>query len=561
LSSDDSRLSGTLIDVSVGDPATPAGAPTLDSPSSTPLGGLLGPTRTRGLDASRIARLAFACFLLAPLPWVIAYLFPPLNHDSAALLHFSQRWLAGERLYVDLIDVNPPLVFMLGLVPAAIARLTPMPAPTALVLCVLVWVGFAFGASWRLLRSTPGSIGGVHRYILPPLFLFLAIVYAGNAFSQREHLMAVALLPYLLLAQARWEDRAAPRGGDALAVALFAGLAFSLKPHFMLLPALVEGALLLGRGPRRTLRDPVPWILVAMFVAYAAFVALVTPDYLRVVVPLAMSEYRELGSMGAWGVLSRSQLTASLLLLLPLAVASLFVPRPLARLVALAAIGCAAIAAIQGKGWPYHVLPAEMLVLLLAAVLLCESVDGQASRATDRRRPLAVLLVAFMLGGYYLAGVTRGTFWRQAQFGKSEAGQLLARYGKTAGQGQVLVLSPGIYPHFPFVNYARTKMAMRFMSLWPIQGAYRTCLPGRRMFRSSWEMSPAEAFAWNAVAEDFNRARPRLVIVDKEPGIPLCHGEEFDYLAYFRTNPLFEAGWGRYQLLDEFDRYRVYIRR
>ena len=81
------------------------------------------------------------------------------------------------------------------------------------------------------------------------------------------------------------------------------------------------------------------------------------------------------------------------------------------------------------------------------------------------------------------------------------------------------------------------------------------------MFRSSWEMSPAEKLAWNAVAEDFNRTRPRLVIVDKEPGIPLCHGQDFDYLAYFRSNPLFEAGWGRYQLLDEFERYRVYIRR
>ena len=43
---------------------------------------------------------------------MLVYFLPPLNHDAAALLHFSQRWLAGERLYVDLIDVNPPLIFV-----------------------------------------------------------------------------------------------------------------------------------------------------------------------------------------------------------------------------------------------------------------------------------------------------------------------------------------------------------------------------------------------------------------------------------------------------------------
>ncbi|MBA3478439.1 MAG: hypothetical protein H0T52_08590, partial [Lautropia sp.] len=103
-------------------------------------------------DPSRAARYAFAFFLAAPLLWMLVHFLPPLNHDAAALLHFSQRWLAGERLYVDLIDVNPPLVFILNLAPAAIARLTPIGAPSALTLCVLAWVAYGFLLSWRLLR-------------------------------------------------------------------------------------------------------------------------------------------------------------------------------------------------------------------------------------------------------------------------------------------------------------------------------------------------------------------------------------------------------------------------
>jgi hypothetical protein len=512
-------------------------------------------------DPSRVAMLAFAFFLLAPLPWVAVYFLPPLNHDAAALLHFAQRWLGGEQLYVDLIDVNPPLIFVLNLVPAALARLMSFSAPIALILCVLAWIAVGFAFSWRLLREAAGSIGSIHRYVLPPLFLFLMIAYPGPEFAQREHLMVVAALPYLLLALARIERRELPRG-VAIGVALFAAIAFALKPHFLLIPLLVEACVVGSCGLRRELRDPVPWTLGLFFVAYAAFVLLVTPQYLGFVVPLAMSEYRNLGGLGAWGVLFNSQLTASAALLLPLGVASLFVRRSLPRLAAVAAFAAVVIAMVQGKGWPYHALPGESFVLLLAAALLCEAFDAQAPRL-QQRRSLAptLLLVALMLGSYYISALTRDTFWRQARFHDSQAGQLLERFGKLAAQGPMLVLSPGIYPHFPVVNYAGTKMAMRFMTMWPIQGAYQKCLPDGRMFRNPAEMAPAESFAYHAIAEDLNRYRPKLVIVDKQPGILMCGGKDFDYLAYFRRNPLFEANWQRYRLLAEYDRYWVYVRR
>jgi len=512
-------------------------------------------------DPSRAAMLAFAFFLLAPLPWLIAYFLPPLNHDSAALLHYAQRWLAGERLYVDLIDVNPPLVFVLDLFPAVIARLTPISAPIALTLCVLAWIGFGFVLCWRLLRVVPGSVSGIHRYLLPPLLLFLMIVYPGSDFTQREHLMIVATLPYLLLAQARLERRETVPG-LLFATTVFAGVAFALKPHFLLIPMMVEALVAANLGWRRAARDPVPWTLAAILVVYAIFIVFVTPSYLTVVVPLAMESYLGLGDRGFWGVLLDSQLTPSALLLVPLAVASLYMRRPLARIVAAAAIAATVIALAQGKGWPYHVLPAESFVLLLAAVLLSELLDSQVAAVHERRSlSLMVFLVALMLGVYYVSALTRPTFWRQARFTDSPAGQLLQRFGKPASEGAVLILSPGIYPHFPLINYARTKMATRFMSMWPIQGAYPKCLPDGRMFRNPSEMSFAESYAYNAVAEDFNRNRPKLVIVDKEPGIIMCGGKEFDYLAYFRRNPLFEANWQRYRLLTEYDRYWVYIRR
>ena len=47
-----------------------------------------------------------------PVLWLAGYFFPPLNHDVAAILYVSDRWIGGDRLYVDIIDENLPLTFI-----------------------------------------------------------------------------------------------------------------------------------------------------------------------------------------------------------------------------------------------------------------------------------------------------------------------------------------------------------------------------------------------------------------------------------------------------------------
>ena len=60
---------------------------------------------------------------LVPLVWLAGYFWPPINHDVAALLDVSRRWLAGDRLYVDIIDVNLPLVFLIYALPEICSKL------------------------------------------------------------------------------------------------------------------------------------------------------------------------------------------------------------------------------------------------------------------------------------------------------------------------------------------------------------------------------------------------------------------------------------------------------
>lgn len=522
-----------------------------------------------GDRAARIERAVHLAALLLPLPWLLAYLLPPLNHDSAALLQFAQRWLDGSTLYRDLIDVNPPLIFVLNLVPAAIARFTPISGPVALIGCTIALVAVGHRLLCRILQAGTGAgVGPGHgpaphaalAALLPALYLFIVVALPGKEFTQREHLMVIAAIPYLVLAIGRLRGWPIARR-TALATAMLAAVLFAIKPHFLLIPVLVEAYVVLRRGLRGALADPVPWAMAFVFLLYGAFMLLVTPRYLDFIVPMIIGQYVGLGDLGPIGTLLKTPLGASTVMLAVLAVVARVVRNPIATPIVLAALAGVVITLVQGKGWPYHRLPLESFVLVLGAILLDQAFDAFGPAAAHRRRhAIAALVASVVIGCYYTSGLLRETFLRQGTFAQSQAGQLLERYGAEAARGPVLILSPGIYPHYPFLNYAGSPMAMRFMSLWPIQGAYSRCTDDGRLYRLPAQMGRTEAYAYQAVIEDFVRNKPHLVIVDKQPGIRICHGQGFDFLDYFSRDPVFAAHWRPYRLLEEFDRYRIFVR-
>lgn len=498
----------------------------------------------------RLAALVPACaFLLT----VIA---PPLNHDAAAVLDFSRRWLGGERLYLDLIDVNPPLIFLLNLLPAAIAAWTPLGAVPALLLCLLGLCVLSAGLALRLLperREAPLEAACLAAGI--PL-LTLA---AGYDFGQREHLMLLAALPWLLLAARRIEG--APTGrGLALGCAVLAGLGFALKPHFLAVPALVEGLVLLRCGPARALRDPVPWAMAAVWLLYLAAIPVFFPDYFGNVLPLVRDYYLGLGDFAWWQVILTERLGTALMLLLPLAVLAFLQPGwgALPQILALAGLGAALSAVVQQKGWTYHAMPVRLLAGLLAVVLAARWLDRAlpAARA-QRAAPAAAVVAAFALGIQNFAGAEAP--WREITWTWSRAGQLSALLDRHVHGRRLLVLSPDIFPVYPAVNYAHAQLTLPWMNLWLLQGVYGRCPAGGARYHAIAEMPPAESRIFRGVAEDFARAPPAAVLVSLNPGIPRC-GREFDFVEYFSRSPLFAGTFRRYRMAAELEGYRLFLR-
>ena len=153
----------------------------------------------------RVERLLLVPLFALPILWLAGYFFPPINHDVAAILDVSARWVGGEKLYVEVIDENLPLTFVVHALPVLTAKLLPGSATFWFTAWVVAGIFASFLACRRLVRLVPSADHALTEALLPPVLLFLFTVLPNEHFGQREHIMFVACAPYLIASMARAE--------------------------------------------------------------------------------------------------------------------------------------------------------------------------------------------------------------------------------------------------------------------------------------------------------------------------------------------------------------------
>src|SRR5271166_1647074 len=95
----------------------------------------------------RAAVTATSLLLLLAVIGVILFttLRSPLKDDVAWLLYVARRWLAGHELYVDVVEVNPPLIVWISAIPIRLAGwLGVDPQFTAIPLFIAAVLGCAW---------------------------------------------------------------------------------------------------------------------------------------------------------------------------------------------------------------------------------------------------------------------------------------------------------------------------------------------------------------------------------------------------------------------------------
>lgn len=497
-----------------------------------------------------------AVSLLPSLLFLVIVLAPPINHDVAAILDFTQRWMAGEALYRDILDVNPPLIFMMTRAILEMAAPLGVGAITAVLGAVLTLCA----ASLALIHRLRGGMeeGPIEACCLT-FALPLLMIAAGYDFAQREHLMIVMAMPYLFLAARRAQGMPTERW-LVLTVALLAATGFILKPHFLVVPALLEGYLLLRRGWRASLADVVPWALGGVALAYLGVILLFFPAYVEILLPLAMAYYVPTAPLSE--VLLNERMAPVLVMLLPAAVFALRrspgKAGALAPMLALTAIGALVAAIAQQRGWSYHVLPIRLMAGLLLVLLIARWLDRSlAPAARLRAAPRIAAAAALALGLQSIHGSDAP--WRELNFARSWPGTISEVLARAAPGGRVLVLSPDIDPVYPALNYANARSTLPTMNLWLFQAFYSRCLADGTRYRTPEAMGTDERWFHDRVVRDFTSRPPEVLMVARHIWIPYC-GSPFSILDYFSRSTSFAATLRRYRLVADFPSYRIFKR-
>jgi hypothetical protein len=202
----------------------------------------------------------------------------PLENDVAWYLYGASRMLEGARLYVDVIDVNPPLIFYVSALPIWIANLLGWSHVITAKLCFVSIALLSLVLSERLMRGGAPIVPDLIRKIFLLALAFVFFIYIEDNFGQREHLMFMLVMPYILASIECAEGRST-RGISPVLLGALAGLGMAIKPHFLLLWVGTEVYLKLAYPNRPNWRRLENIGIAMVMTTYGMLVLLLSREY------------------------------------------------------------------------------------------------------------------------------------------------------------------------------------------------------------------------------------------------------------------------------------------
>jgi hypothetical protein len=495
----------------------------------------------------------------------IALAYYAIGQDQTWLLYAAQQMAHGVQLYgPQLTETNPPLIIWLSAFPVELARITHASLPAAFSFTVLLAVFASAAWCYRLLGAAVLPLSRAQRLLFAFAIFYIESNLEPGALGQREHLLVLLVIPYLIAFAMPRRTPLSPVETSALALAAAAGICIKPQQAVMLLG--FQCAVVIAHRTWRRLAHPVNLsiaVTLATFAAYGAAVLLFAPLYVRSEMPLLVKTYWAFGTYtyAQLAVMDRHFLaffavgTALLLLARKRGVPQTertYVPAAFLLASALSLVAFM----LQHTGFTYQHIPQDLFAQLAILWLLIEfSVSAfpaiPQAFALSRRHGFALAAIA-------LALTAAGARHRSATFApapSSAAAGLRGFYAQLPAGTPVFALSTNPQAGFPYVVQDHLVWASRFAHLWMMPAVEQNTFAAAHGLHATKTLSPADqtriaTLQRDQVAEDLRTRKPQFVLV------PHCYEAfdceairetHFDTLAWFAPSANFRAAWAPYR--------------
>ncbi len=324
---------------------------------------------------------AYGLIAVLGLRMLASVLMHPLRigWDPALHLQCAQLLVEGGLPYVDMFDVNPPLIWYLDTLPAMLATACHMPVTLSFnfFMVALMVLSAALAAHLVLSKLAPQERLVNLALVFGLLYFNFFLTYD---FGQREEIFVLLYMPFLILRYCRYRGHSIGRK-EAILIGLLGGMGICLKHYFLINAVLVELFLLLVYGPCKislsslkliggrlfTVETTAAVSFALLYLAHFLFLPQIVKDnYFGFLVPAFAKGYQfwdtslasSLGAPDKRGVFLL--LASGVLLVLP------FVRRAgLLGVVAAFALSGVVPYLLQFKGWNYQDIPAYAGAVML----------------------------------------------------------------------------------------------------------------------------------------------------------------------------------------------------
>ena len=498
------------------------------------------------------------------------------GHDQLWLLLAAQRMGPNLNPYnATVFESNPPLAIWLSAIVVAAAHMLHLSLTVAFKLGVTLIVGTSAAVCSKLLRMLHPEWTRHQLWLLGVGYIVLFGAVPVRDFGQRDHILALLVLPYLIAAALELSGRRLTLIAR-IAITLAAAMGLALKPQQALIAISVELTLLIapklrvrelnrsGFGIRAGVRVLEPAIFCLSAVAYFASIRFLAPSYLSQILPVLRGTYWAFGHLN---LVELGLSAASLCALLAIDSALWLVRRPQSPLILLllaAGVGATLGYLAQGTGWYYQQLPALSFLGLALIVLLTADpgVSWPASARWVGRLPLplaAATLLAFALTIHFSdfqvtrAGIEqRQTIPDPTFFAGLPPGTAVA------------TLTTSVDDTVPPAFRYHLTLGQRYPHLWMLPAILRNesgLAPAHAI--PPTELAHLDQLQHQFMVEDLNRWHPLLILVERchDPAVfcQVLEDRHDDLLAWFLRDPAFASIFSKYHFLRSSGSYDAYI--